>query len=54
MLSPFIDFPPSFIKRSEPMLVQTHVSEFPIQAFDEGILWEFPRLIKSKRQGIFL
>ena len=44
MCAPLIDSPSSFGEIREPVQIQALISEFPVEAFHEGILGRFARL----------
>ena len=48
VVSPVIDELTSLVDRSEPVLIQTAIPEFAIEAFHKGILSWFPRLDKTQ------
>nr|WP_245953253.1 hypothetical protein [Alteromonas aestuariivivens] len=39
MIAPQVNFLSGFVQATEPILIQTGVAEFPVEAFHEGILY---------------
>lgn len=54
VVSPSIDYLSGFLQAAEPVLIQTFLSELPVQAFHEPVLGGLARLDKSEFDAGFL